>query len=99
MNAYHVYLRASASLQRRKKIALVEQSNGTWKDLAWGWYGQSTDCHPERSEGPHKEGRKNLQTPAPLISRTAPPGNSPTKSVSIPRSFAALRMTNREDAA
>lgn len=23
---------------RRKKIALVEQQNGTWKDLAWGWF-------------------------------------------------------------
>ncbi len=53
---------------RRKKVALIEQCNGTWKDLAWGWFdsevlrfaqndnlGRSAPlmCHPERSEGPH----------------------------------------------
>lgn len=24
---------------RKKKIALVEGRNGTWKDLSWGWFG------------------------------------------------------------
>lgn len=23
---------------RRKKIALIEKSNGTWRDLSWGWF-------------------------------------------------------------
>jgi putative endonuclease len=23
---------------RRKKIALIEKSNGTWKDPSWGWF-------------------------------------------------------------
>jgi putative endonuclease len=23
---------------RKKKIALIEKSNGTWKDLSWGWF-------------------------------------------------------------
>ena len=23
---------------RRKKVALIEGGNGTWKDLAWGWF-------------------------------------------------------------
>ena len=23
---------------RKKKVALIEQRNGTWKDLAWGWF-------------------------------------------------------------
>ena len=23
---------------RKKKIALIEQANGTWKDLSWGWF-------------------------------------------------------------
>jgi putative endonuclease len=23
---------------RRKKVALIEEHNGTWKDLSWGWF-------------------------------------------------------------
>ena len=23
---------------RRKKVALIEHRNGTWKDLSWGWF-------------------------------------------------------------
>ena len=52
---------------RRKKVALVEAGNGTWKDLAWGWFDAEVlrcaqndrqrdraalNCSPERSEGP-----------------------------------------------
>ena len=23
---------------RKKKVALIEKSNGTWRDLSWGWF-------------------------------------------------------------
>jgi putative endonuclease len=52
---------------RKKKIALIEGRNGTWKDLSWGWFDSEVLrcaqndkasaacaqlCHPERSEWP-----------------------------------------------
>jgi putative endonuclease len=51
---------------RRKKIALIERTNGTWKDLAWGWFdaealrcaqGDTFDCRSERSEESHNRFR------------------------------------------
>lgn len=77
---------------RRKKIALIEQHNGTWKDLSWGWF---QGCHPERSEGPRNRSRQNNQTATQSSPRNTPTPNSSTASASLQRSFAALRMTNR----
>ena len=79
---------------RRKKVALIEEHNGTWKDLAWGWYDQPTACHPERSEGPHNRNLGNERTTVELRARISVAGDSSTKRASLPRSFAALRMTS-----
>jgi putative endonuclease len=79
---------------RRKKVALIEEYNGTWKDLAWGWYDQPTNCHPERSEGPHNRNTKDVRISSESPPRISVAGDSSTKRASLPRSFAALRMTS-----
>jgi putative endonuclease len=43
---------------RKKKVALIEKSNATWKDLSWGWFDSEVlrcaqndnlrKCHPKR---------------------------------------------------
>lgn len=90
---------------RRKKVALIEERNGTWKDLAWGWYDQPTNCHPERSsrspersegEGPHNHSARDVRTSTTPRSQISATGSSFTKPSSLPRSFAALRMTAEE---
>lgn len=38
---------------RKKKIALIEGRNGTWKDLSWGWF----DCEVLHSVQDDRKGR------------------------------------------
>jgi putative endonuclease len=82
---------------RRKKIALIEEHNGTWKDLAWDWFRPSPSpkqCHPERSEGPRNRSKQNTQATSPPPPRATSPSNSSAPSASLERSFASLRMTD-----
>jgi putative endonuclease len=81
---------------RRKKVALIEERNGTWKDLAWGWYAQPPLCHPESSEGPHNHSARDVRTSTTPRSQRNTTGSSSTNPASFPRSFAALRMTAEE---
>lgn len=37
---------------RRKKIALIESQNGTWKDLSWGWFNSEVCRHT--TDGPQR---------------------------------------------
>jgi putative endonuclease len=60
---------------RKKKVALIEKSNGTWKDLSWGWFdsevlrfaqndnresGATNSSHSERSERPHNRVQREM---------------------------------------
>ena len=40
------YEKAIKGKSRAKKIALIEQQNPRWNDLAWNWYGTES-CWPE----------------------------------------------------
>jgi putative endonuclease len=42
---------------RRKKIALIESRNGSWKDLSWGWFDAEV-LSLRRTQGQNDSGEK-----------------------------------------
>jgi len=89
--------------RRRKKIALIEQQNGTWKDLAWGWFDSASfpTCHPELApkafgagEGPRKNFGQSVEVPSEPSARQKSTDNFAAHPSSVERSFASLRMTD-----